>query len=254
MRQVPRTTLTVTPASADAPAGSTLEVGGTFTNGSQEIREVELKAVAPQGWTVSGAVVRREKLAPGASVSGRWQLRVGSQVGTVEVPVVATFSGVHVEQVVKAFVPPPVPADGAQVSGLPFMSETNGWGPVERDRSNGENSGGDGGPLTIGGTAYANGLGVHAPSEIDVYLGRGCERFSAKIGLDDETREPGSVAFQVFGDGKPLYDSGVLRGKGAAVPIDVDVTGVRMLSLRVTDGGDGRNFDHADWAEAVLAC
>ncbi|WP_410661006.1 NPCBM/NEW2 domain-containing protein [Amycolatopsis sp. lyj-112] len=30
----------------------------------------------------------------------------------------------------------------------------------------------------------------------------------------------------------------------------VDTTGVRMLSLRVTDGGDGRNFDHADWAEA----
>jgi hypothetical protein len=38
------------------------------------------------------------------------------------------------------------------------------------------------------------------------------------------------------------------------MPIDVDVSGVRMLSLRVTDGGDGRNFDHADWAEATLTC
>ena len=147
-----------------------------------------------------------------------------------------------------------MPANGAQISDLPFMSETNGWGPVERDRSNGENSGGDGGPLSIGGVSYARGIGAHAPSDVEVYLGRGCERFTAKIGLDDETREPGSVVFQLFGDDKPLYDSGVVKGKGPAVPIEVDVTGVRMLSLRVTDGGDGRDFDHADWAEAALTC
>ncbi|MDX8035439.1 glycoside hydrolase family 97 catalytic domain-containing protein [Lentzea sp. BCCO 10_0856] len=255
INQVPKTTLTVTPAgTVDTPPGSSLEVTGTFTNGDKEIRDVALEAVAPEGWTVSGAVVQRRKLAPGESISGRWQLRAGGPTGPVDVPVVATFGGVHVEQAVKAFVPPPVPTNGAQVSDLPFMSETNGWGPVERDRSNGENSGGDGGPLSIGGVGYTKGIGVHAPSEVSVYLGRGCARFAAKIGLDDETREPGSVAFQVFGDDKPLYDSGVLRGKGAAVPIDVDVTGVRMLSLRVTDGGDGRNFDHADWAEAALTC
>ncbi|MFI6094301.1 glycoside hydrolase family 97 catalytic domain-containing protein [Lentzea sp. NPDC051213] len=258
IRQVPPTTLAVTPAAVvDTPPGSAFEVTGTFTNTSgQEIRKVVLQPVAPQGWSVSGDTVRRQRLAPGESISGRWQVGVGPQspIGTVDVPIVATFGDVHVEQAVKAFVPPPVPASGAQVSELPFMSETNGWGPVERDRSNGESSGGDGRPLSIGGTTYAKGIGVHAPSAIDVYLGRGCERFTAKIGLDDETGQPGSVAFQVFGDDKPLYDSGVLRGKGAAVPIDVDVTNVRMLSLRVTDGGDGRNFDHADWAETVLAC
>ncbi|WP_434445566.1 glycoside hydrolase family 97 catalytic domain-containing protein [Lentzea sp. E54] len=255
IRQVPKTTLTVTPTGVvDTPAGSSIEVGGTFTNGDREIRDVRLTAVAPEGWTVSGTAVQRRKLAPGESISGRWQLTAGEQVGPVDVPVVATFGDVHVEQVVKAFVPPPVPANGAQVSDLPFMSETNGWGPVERDRSNGENSAGDGNALSMGGVTYAKGIGVHAPSEVSVYLGRGCDRFTAKIGLDDETREPGSVVFQVFGDDKPLYDSGVLKGKGVALPIGVDVTGVRMLSLRVTDGGDGRNFDHADWVETALTC
>lgn len=255
IRQVPKTTLTVTPTGpVDTPSGSTFEIAGTFTNADKEIRDVALKAVAPEGWTVSGPTVQRRKLAPGESISGKWQLRVGGPTGLVDVPVVATFGDVHVEQAVKAFVPPPVPANGAQISDLPFMSETNGWGPVERDRSNGENSGGDGGPLSIGGVSYAKGIGAHAPSDVSVYLGRGCERFAAKIGLDDETREPGSVVFQLFGDDKPLYDSGVVKGKGPAVPIDVDVTGVRMLSLRVTDGGDGRNFDHADWAEAALTC
>ncbi|SFQ96447.1 NPCBM-associated, NEW3 domain of alpha-galactosidase [Lentzea waywayandensis] len=256
IQQVPKTTLTVTPTGqVDTPAGSTVEVAGTFTNGDKEIRDVTLSATAPEGWSVSGPAVQRRRLAPGESISGSWQLRAGTQVGPVDVPIVATFgAGVHVEQAVKAFVPPPTPANGSQVSDLPFMSETNGWGPVERDRSNGENTGGDGNVLSIGGTTYAKGIGTHAPSEVSVYLGRGCERFTAKIGLDDETEQPGSVAFQVFGDDKPLYDSGIVRGKGAAVPIDVDVSDVRMLSLRVTDGGDGRNFDHADWAEAALTC
>lgn len=256
IRQVPKTTLTVEPTgTTDTPAGTAIEVSGTFTNGDKEIRDVKLTATAPEGWSVTGAAVQRRTLAPGESVSGRWRLTAGTRVGPVDLPVVATFgSGVHVEQAVKAFVPPPVPGNGAQVSDLPFMSETNGWGPVERDRSNGENTGGDGAPLTIGGVTYAKGLGTHAPSEVSVYLGRGCERLAAKIGLDDETEQPGSVVFQVFGDDEPLYDSGVISGKGAAVPIDVDVSGVRMLSLRVTDGGDGRNFDHADWAEAALTC
>ncbi|MFS8098920.1 glycoside hydrolase family 97 catalytic domain-containing protein [Lentzea alba] len=258
IRQVPKTTLTVTPtAPVDAQKGSSFEVTGTFTNGDKEIRDVALKATAPVGWTVSGAAVERRRLAPGESITGRWRLQVGAQspIGPVDVPVVATFgAGGHVEQAVKAFVPPPVPPNGAQVSDLPFMSETNGWGPVERDRSNGESSGGDGNALSIGGVTYTKGIGVHAPSEISVYLGRGCGRFTAKVGLDDEIAQPGSVAFQVFGDDQLLHDSGVRTGKGPALPIDVDVTNVRMLSLRVTDGGDGRNFDHADWAEAVLTC
>ncbi|SDK07815.1 NPCBM-associated, NEW3 domain of alpha-galactosidase [Lentzea albidocapillata subsp. violacea] len=255
IRQVPKTTLTVGPTgTTDTPPGSAIDVTGTFTNGDKVIRDVRLTATAPEGWSVTGAVVQRRTLAPGESISGRWRLTAGTRVGPVDLPIVATFGDVHVEQAVKAFVPPPTPANGAQVSDLPFMSETNGWGPVERDRSNGENTGGDGAALSIGGVTYAKGLGTHAPSEVSVYLGRGCERLAAKIGLDDETEQPGSVAFQVFGDDKPLYDSGVIRGKGAAVPIDVDVSNVRMLSLRVTDGGDGRNFDHADWAEAALTC
>jgi hypothetical protein len=29
---------------------------------------------------------------------------------------------------------------------------------------------------------------------------------------------------------------------------------VRMLDLQVTDGGDGNNSDHADWAAATITC
>ncbi|MGW0523115.1 NPCBM/NEW2 domain-containing protein [Crossiella sp. NPDC003009] len=140
------------------------------------------------------------------------------------------------------------------MSELPFAAESNGWGPVERDRANNESAGGDGNPLRVNGVSYAKGLGTHAPSEVSVHLGGRCARFTALAGLDDETSSPGSAAFQVLADGVLRQETAVLRTGQAAVPLSVDVTGARTLTLRVTDGGDGRNFDHADWAEARLSC
>jgi hypothetical protein len=94
---------------------------------------------------------------------------------------------------------------------------------------------------------------VHAVSALEVYLGRRCTTFTAQIGLDDETTQTGSVVFQVFGDDRLLHEKPV-NTKGPAQSITVDATGIRMLGLRVTDGGDGKNFDHADWADARLSC
>jgi len=50
-----------------------------------------------------------------------------------------------------------------------------------------------------------------------------------------------------------VYDSGVVR-PGPATPVTAAVAGARLLTLRVTDAGDGKNFDHADWADALLDC
>jgi hypothetical protein len=72
-------------------------------------------------------------------------------------------------------------------------------------------AGGDGNPLSIGGTQYAKGLGTHAPSEVTIALGARCSAFDASIGLDDETTADGSVDFQVLADGQVRYDSGILR-------------------------------------------
>jgi len=260
IRQVPTTSLTVTPAQEfDAAKGTTFDVTGTFTNtSSSALTDPSLTAAAPTGWTVTGLPVRRGMLAPGESMTGRWTLRVGdaSPTGYVDVPVFAEFdtTRTHVEKAVRVFVPPAVPSGTAYLSDLPFIGESNGWGPVERDRSNGESAGGDGAALRVGGVAYAKGIGAHADSNVSVYTGRRCSTFAAGIGLDDETTETGSVVFQVVGDGRVLFDSGVVRAKGAARAVSVDVTGVRLLALRVTDGGDGKNFDHADWTEARVTC
>jgi chitodextrinase len=130
----------------------------------------------------------------------------------------------------------------------------NAWGPVEKNKSNGEQASGDGRTLTIGGKTYAKGLGVHAGSEITYNLGGSWSRFKAEIGIDDEVpaTAPASVVFEVWADGQRLFQSTTLRATASAVALDVDVTGKQQLKLIVTPTGDGNNSDHADWADARL--
>ncbi|MDV6373253.1 NPCBM/NEW2 domain-containing protein [Deinococcus arenicola] len=138
------------------------------------------------------------------------------------------------------------------VSDLPWLSATSGWGPIERNMSNGEAGSGDGRTLTLNGRAYATGLGVHANSSVTFALNGQCERFTGDIGMDDEIDDRGSVVFQVYADGVKLYDSGRMTGTTAAKWVDVNITGRKELKLVVTDAGDNYYSDHADWTQPTL--
>ncbi|MEW1958813.1 NPCBM/NEW2 domain-containing protein, partial [Kineococcus sp. NPDC059986] len=138
------------------------------------------------------------------------------------------------------------------VSSTAFRTVRNGWGPVEKDRSNGELKAGDGRVLKIAGRTYSTGLGVHAPSEVVVPVG-GFSTFSAEVGVDSEVGSSGSVVFQVWNGSTLLADSGVLRGGQAAKSLLVDVSGATEIRLVVTNAGDTNTGDHADWAAAYLS-
>ena len=140
------------------------------------------------------------------------------------------------------------------LSDLTWTSATNAWGPVEKDRSNAEQAGGDGKPLSIGGQVYQKGLGVHAGSEVQYTLSGSCTVFTAQVGVDDEVGNLGSVTFQLWNGQTKLYDSGLLRGSDGPRAVSVGIGGVRTLRLVVTDGGDGIDYDHADWADAEVGC
>ena len=144
---------------------------------------------------------------------------------------------------------------------LPFasiVSATNSWGPIEPDRSNGDQIAADGKPLTIGGQVYAQGFGTHAGSQMVFSLQPSgsvtCTRFTAEVGVDDEVGDRGSVVFQVFLDGVKKYDSGTLTGADPATPISLDVAGAAQLKLIATAAGDGISYDHADWANPRVEC
>ncbi len=72
--------------------------------------------------------------------------------------------------------------------------------------------------------------------------------------MDDEKGSKGTVAFEIRADGERSFTTGVLTNADAARPITADVTGAQVVHLVVTDGGDGIDSDHADWADARLSC
>ena len=140
----------------------------------------------------------------------------------------------------------------AYLSDLAYTVTTNGWGPVEKDRSNGEAAAGDGKPLTLAGVVYAKGLGAHAASDIRYGLSS-CSTFTVKVGIDDEVGANGSAIFQIWGDATKLADSGVMTGNSPTQTLTVDLTGRAQLRL-VIDPNGSANFDHGDWADAKLTC
>src|SRR6202042_2111677 len=79
--------------------------------------------------------------------------------------------------------------------------------------------------------------------------------FLSAVGIDDEENAvgSGSVDFQVVGDGKVLFDSGVLTSGSPVVNINISVVDVQQLTLIATNGvANSINYDHADWAGAAL--
>jgi len=93
--------------------------------------------------------------------------------------------------------------------GVRLVSAKQGWGKLGLDVSV------EGNPLSIDGTVFKKGLGTHAVGEHVYALTESFDRFEAQAGLDDEVRGKvpfwrGSIAFQVFVDGKKMTDTGVI--------------------------------------------
>ncbi len=118
------------------------------------------------------------------------------------------------------------------------------WGDPHRDQSV------EGRPLSIGGRHFDHGLGTHATSSLYLSV-NGAKKFSASVGVDNEKDgSAASVEFFVLGDGRELWRSGVMRAGEGPKSLDVDLSGIKTLALKVGDAGDGIDSDHADWADA----
>jgi alpha-galactosidase len=120
-----------------------------------------------------------------------------------------------------------------------------------------------GNPITMSSTVYEKGLGVNAPWDFWIDLGGKATRFTAIVGIDDEVRTTQSqqtqrrwqrgpsVDFVVVGDGRVLWQSGVMRSQNEPNKVDVDLTGIKILRLVVKDVQSNYS-DHADWAMATI--
>ncbi|MGW2559988.1 endo-alpha-N-acetylgalactosaminidase family protein [Streptomyces sp. NPDC001514] len=255
-------TLSVDAAAETLEPGVGNEVKAVFTNDeATAATEVSLALTLPAGWTAEPeGTVSFDSVAAGAKATATWQVTppVDAPYQTYQVGSKATYkvggSARSLEAATSVRTLPPPPTADAWASDLDWTAAENGWGPVERDSSNGETGTGDGSPLKIGGVAYAKGLGTHAPAKVRYYLGGRCTSFTAEVGVDDVQTSRGSVRFSVTADGTEKVASPVLKAADAAWSLSADVTGAKYVELVVGDGGDGNGNDHADWGSARFHC
>ena len=105
-------------------------------------------------------------------------------------------------------------------------------------------------PIRLYGEGFSRGIGCLSPSDMQFPLNGRFSRFQCVVGVDETGS--GSVTFEVHVDDRKLFDSGLMLAGQAGRVVDLDVTGAKTLKLVVTDGGDGPNYDFANWADASL--
>ncbi|GAA1950604.1 beta-galactosidase [Kitasatospora viridis] len=230
--------------------------------GNPEATAAALDLQAPAGWTVTPTTpVTNAKVKPGSSVTASWQVTApagAQQPAQSRLTAHAAYrqSGAQqltdTREVLPAQQTAPPTAD-TQVSALPFAYSANGWGPVERNQSNGGSGSGDGRTISLNGKTFATGLGTNATSVVGLNLAGHCTKLTATVGVDDEVTH-GSVTFSVRADGRTLTTTPVLTHATGPTDLTVDLTGAKNVELVVGDGGDGPSEDHADWANAQLSC
>ncbi len=99
---------------------------------------------------------------------------------------------------------------------------------------------------------YKKGIGTHSHSKIVYHINGLFSTFTTDYGIDTEAGSPGSATFQVWGDGKMLFESPKMGRFDQPKHTSVDIRGVTQLELVTTDGGDTINDDHADWLNPKL--
>jgi beta-galactosidase GanA len=246
-------------AATPARGGDTFTVTGTVADLSgPAAHDVIASLDLPAGWTATPATPTTiGTLAHGASQTVSWNVTIPGDAtqGSYAVAAIVTYQqGQGTQTTGGSYGLSVIPKGLTYISDLPFVSATNGFGPVERDENVGGSGADDGGPLSIDGVGYTKGLGTNAISSVVIDVPAGCTQFSSDVGVDDSAAGKGSVTFSVLADGAQVASTGVMRGGQPAQHLTADVTGVSQLTLDVGDAGDGIGHDNGDWGDAELMC
>ncbi len=122
-------------------------------------------------------------------------------------------------------------------------------------------------PMYNGGRVLNRGIWAPAPSRLAYHLAGRFHRLTATVAVsafkgekaqieaierEMQKKEYGTVRFVVYGDGKVLYDSGIVNYAAGLKQVDVNLDGVQELVLEASDAGDGDVLDYAVWADGKL--
>jgi hypothetical protein len=107
-------------------------------------------------------------------------------------------------------------------------------------------------PLRLRGREYPLGVGLHSRSELAFPLDGGFKRLRGTLGIDDAAEGQGGVVFAVEADGRRVFESAAVGGRSDPLPLDVNITGAKQLTLVVEFGPLADVRDYADWCDLVL--
>ncbi len=109
----------------------------------------------------------------------------------------------------------------------------------------------DGGPLMLGRNSFPKGLTIPSGSTMVFKITGKGKRLKALAGIDDSVRTAGNVMLKISGDGKLLYE-GRLTGHDAPTPLDMDVGGVKRLTISVEPGAGLDVGNYLDLCDARI--
>jgi len=110
----------------------------------------------------------------------------------------------------------------------------------------------DSGNVEVNGKFYADSIYLYPspPGSVSYNLGRQWRRFQATVGLSDNSLENVKVRFQIFADGRSIYDH--IFTLGQSQQINLDVSNVLRLDLTATLESADAGPTEAVWGNAML--
>lgn len=257
------------PTVPEVSGSITLDAGGSGTMsvsvrnpGNTALRGATLSFAPTTGLTLPSSPVAIPAIAPGEHATVKVTVSAAStSVGSFTVPATLTVGDTHfaAQLGVNVLLPASV-----YLSDLPWVSSTNGWGPVERDKAVGDKAAGDGPAIELGGVTYPKGLGTNSPATVKVSVASQCTTFRAVIGMDDDVIPRAAKdnvtprsTFEVYADGVEIYTKSFAQGIDEPTALEVDITGATVIELRNNLVGTANTASWhawADWADAKLEC
>ncbi|MGC1272878.1 MAG: NPCBM/NEW2 domain-containing protein [Planctomycetaceae bacterium] len=106
-------------------------------------------------------------------------------------------------------------------------------------------------PIRIDRQGFQRGLVIHSRTRLSYRLNGEYQRFVAVAGIEQLVRPLGDLDLIITADDKELFRRN-LKGTDSAVPLDLDVTGARELTIFVDFAGDSDISDHLALGDARL--
>lgn len=110
----------------------------------------------------------------------------------------------------------------------------------------------DGSPLFLNGRRYVHGMVLHSYARLTWKLDGRYRQLHALIGISDQLGQEGDCAVRIIVDGERLWQRASVRGGNQALPVRLDLTDKKELSIEIDFGHRYDIGDHCALADAWL--